>query len=85
MKNFIRQIPPIARLGIPALIFTSITLAGNAAAIYATIQSFVLIPASLHWLTAIVGFILLLPFNITLITFALILSGLMYRILGGEL
>lgn len=60
-----------------------ITAAANWAAIYGTIQALSLIPASLHWLVAAIGFIMLIPFNLAVVTIAFGIGLFFYALLDS--
>lgn len=60
-----------------------ITLAANYAAVYGGIQSLSLIPAALHVVVIIVGFILLIPLNFAVVAMGLTLGMLLYALVGG--
>lgn len=62
--------------GIPVTIF----IGANIAAVYSVIQALTVIPASLHWIVVIIGFVALFPFSAAVITICLALVTILVSV-----
>ena len=73
----------IIKLGALTIPTVVLTAAANYGAVYGGIQALTLIPAALHWLVIIFGFVMLFPLNMAVISIGLAIGMLLYSLLEG--
>ena len=76
------NIVKISALVVPTAV---LTIAANYVAVVGGIQALSMVPVTLHWLVILLGFIMLIPLNATVIGLSLTIGISLYALFGGSL
>ena len=81
-QALIGNIVKISALVVPTAV---LTIAANYVAVVGGIQALSMVPVTLHWLVILLGFIMLIPLNATVIGLSLTIGISLYALFGGSL